>query len=156
MTANQSRPVVVVEIDGTPESRHVLRWAVGAARLWDADLDAVITWTPGHVPGWERYDPAVWDPAGSAEKVLSAVVDDVVGADRPARLHAVVAKGHAGALLVERSTGADLLVVGDGGRDGLTGRLLGSTSGHCAAHAACPTVVVHGERIPPAPARASS
>lgn len=44
--------------------------------------------------------------------------------------------------LVERSTSADLLVVGNRGLGGFKGMLLGSVSLRCVSHAACPVVVV--------------
>jgi nucleotide-binding universal stress UspA family protein len=48
-------------------------------------------------------------------------------------------------VLVERSTGAALLVVGSRSRHRLSGMLLGSVALHCVVHAACPVMVVHAE-----------
>ena len=46
------------------------------------------------------------------------------------------------AVLTDASAGADLLLEGSRGHDGFAGMLLGSVSGHVAAHAHCPVVVV--------------
>jgi nucleotide-binding universal stress UspA family protein len=54
----------------------------------------------------------------------------------------LVVEGHAAAVLVERSEGADLLVVGTRGHGRFTGMLLGSVSEHCVIHARCPVLVV--------------
>ena len=58
------------------------------------------------------------------------------------RVQPVLKHGNAAQLLIEESTGADLLVVGTRGHGGFAGLLLGSVSQHVAAYASCPVVVV--------------
>jgi nucleotide-binding universal stress UspA family protein len=57
------------------------------------------------------------------------------------RVH--VGMGGAADVLLRRSQGADLLVVGSRGHGGLGAVLLGSTSMQCTLHATCPVTVVH-------------
>ena len=54
--------------------------------------------------------------------------------------------GRATDVLLTRAAYADLLVVGNRGRGGFKGLLLGSVSQHCAAHAPVPVVVVRRDR----------
>jgi nucleotide-binding universal stress UspA family protein len=51
--------------------------------------------------------------------------------------------------LLQESESAQMLIVGSRGRGGFAGRLLGSVSTACAAHATCPVLIIHGET--PAP-----
>ena len=53
-----------------------------------------------------------------------------------------VEQGNAAKVLIDRSKGADLVVVGSRGRDGFAGMLLGSVSQHVIAHSHCPVAVV--------------
>jgi nucleotide-binding universal stress UspA family protein len=78
------------------------------------------------------------------------VVEDVLRqrpSDRPVpTIRTSVVEGPAGEVLVERSGGADLLVVGSRGRGRIRGLLLGSVALHCAMHAHCPVLIVHPQR----------
>ena len=69
-------------------------------------------------------------------------MDDVLGSDRKMKVTLTVTEGHPGMVLSTASRGAELLVVGSRGHGAFAGMLLGSVSEYCAAHAACPVVVV--------------
>ena len=77
---------------------------------------------------------------------MEARLTEAVQAEAPVGASAAVTTevvpGHAGAVLVEASRRAALLVVGSRGRGRLAEALLGSVSEHCVRHAACPVVVV--------------
>ena len=97
--------------------------------------------------------PGEWDPtaiAALADKLLTETVDQVFGSERPAGMVLTVVEGSAADALIQRSAGARMVVVGSRGHGGFTGMLLGSVSAACAEHAACPVLVVHGDRMPPA------
>lgn len=138
---------IVVGIDGSQASRHALRWALAEARVRGAALEAVHVW---RYPVW-TYSPAIVTPPvfahddllAEARKVLDDAVDEVVADDqqRPA-VQRVVREGAAAEQLVKQAQDADLLVVGHRGRGGFAGLLLGSIAHQCAAHAACPVVIV--------------
>ena len=54
-------------------------------------------------------------------------------------------EGNAATEVVDKSKGADMLVVGSRGLGGFRGLLLGSVSQQCAPHAHCPVVIVPAE-----------
>jgi nucleotide-binding universal stress UspA family protein len=147
------RPRIVVGVDGSTESRLALRWAAYLAGPAGAEIEAVTVWsypvTYGWAAGW-AYPPDVWNPKADAEKHLVATIDEVYGADRPAGLHLSTEQGYPAKVLVERSEGALMLIVGSRGLGGFSGLLLGSVSAKCAEHATCPVLVVHGDEPPPA------
>ena len=140
---------LVVAVDGSPESKAALRWAGAMARRTGALIDAVTVWQLPVAFSWDassRYDI---DWQGDAEKAVTATVDSVFGPDRPAGLRTFALEGDPAHRLVEYAAGALLLVVGNRGRGGFKGLLLGSVSSKCAAHATCPVLIVHADDVPP-------
>ncbi|WP_329952690.1 universal stress protein [Streptomyces sp. BE303] len=135
---------IVVGVDGSPSSRQALRWAVEQARLTGATVEAVLCWTLPTVYG--RAPVSVnRELDHAAEKVLAQAVGEAIGDVRPVRLRETAVLGNASEVLVERSHGADLLVVGSRGHGGFAGALLGSVGQHCVQHARCPVVVVRAD-----------
>jgi nucleotide-binding universal stress UspA family protein len=148
---------IVVGVDGSPESKEALRWALEEAHLRETPVRAVWAWelplefeplmaavplTPGYLP----------DGADTAEQLrevterqLEAVVAEVareVPEAAGVQVERQAVEGHPADVLVEAARGAELLVVGSRGRGGFTGLLLGSVSQACAHHASCPVVIV--------------
>ncbi|HEX6595420.1 MAG TPA: universal stress protein [Acidimicrobiales bacterium] len=140
--------LIVVGIDGSSPSREALRWALDEARMREgARVEAVHFWhypTMTYMPGIAPTPVfAKADLEAEGRAVLDEAVDAVlgeVGANVP--LERVVAEGGAVAGLVERSAGADLLVLGHRGHGGFRELLLGSVANQCASHARCPVVIV--------------
>ena len=137
MAAHISRPVIVVGVDGSPGSRMALRWAVGHAELIGATVHAVLAW---QLPETHSYTSR--DTEADARVTLDTAIDAALGPDQRARVTAQVAPGRPGHVLVDASSGAQLLVVGSHGHGDLVGRLIGSVSQYCVTHARCPVVVV--------------
>ncbi|MFF1870508.1 universal stress protein [Streptomyces sp. CB03911] len=134
-------PRIVVGVDGSPASEQALRWAVAQARLTGDPVDAVICWALPTVYG--RAPISVDRELGrAAGKVLDQVVARTFGGVRPEEVRTTAVPGNAAEVLVERSRGADLLVVGNRGRGGFGAALLGSVSQYCVQHAPCPVVVL--------------
>jgi nucleotide-binding universal stress UspA family protein len=134
---------IVVGVDGSEQSRAALRYAARLAGPLDARLEVVGAW---HVPiSYGLAGPAVeWNPKEDITQCVNQVVDDVFGSDRPGDLEILVQNGNVAHVLIERSRGAALLVVGSRGHGGFAGLLLGSVSAAVAEHATCPVLVMHG------------
>ncbi len=134
---------IVVGVDGSDQSKDALRYAARLAGPLAASLEVVGAW---HVPvSYGMAGPALdWDPKDDITKCVTQVVDDVFGPDRPIGLEILVANGSAAHVLIERSRGAAMLVVGSRGHGGFAGLLLGSVSAVVAEHATCPVLVMHG------------
>jgi len=133
---------VVVGVDGSESSKHALRWAARQAGFTGATLEAVTGW---EYPAFFGFAPTVPDGIDYGElagRALDQSIDDVFGADRPARLETRVVARHPALALVEASEGADLLVVGSRGYGGFADALLGSVSTYCIHHAHCPVTVI--------------
>ncbi len=157
-------PSILVGVDGSPESKKALAWAMDEARHIDADVTVLYAYgvpddhdpylTGSHFPSQATTQKLAdeaqrWreersqDAHQHAEGVIATVVRDVVDDDDRHRVHAAaIPGGHPARRLIERSASADLLVVGARGRGGFKGLRLGSVSQQCVRHAKCPVAVV--------------
>lgn len=133
---------VVVGIDGLPDSKRALRWAVEYGRRFEAPVHALSTWdipTSYGYPitfGEDEYDTF----ETNARTLLDETIKDVVGDD--SQIVKRVERGHPAIALVAASETAQLLVVGSRGQGAFVGMLMGSVSQHCVQHAHCPVVVM--------------
>ena len=147
---------IVVGVDGSPESREALRWALAEAQLRKTPVRALSAWdmpigvssiaSPLGMPGYEPLGPETAEAIGAgAAARLAAVVAEVVEEVPEAgdvRVEQEVVEGHPANALVRASEQEELLVVGSRGHGGIGGMLLGSVSQACAQHARCPVVIV--------------
>lgn len=137
---------VVVGVDGTAESAAALRWACREAGLRGAEVLAVhVREAPCH-----RASYAVPVQASSPEdddldvfwrKMLPEEVPGV-----PVRTE--VAMGLAARVLLQRSEGADMLVLGTAGDQAGSGRSAGPVIRACLRRSACPVVVISAASEP--------
>ena len=140
-------PRVVVGVDCSAGSRAALLFALADAGRRGVPVEAVTAYRPPD--DWLDFDAvgtrmSETARAAALDRVRAFVAEVLPGGPRPApavRVHAGV--GGAADLLIRRSHGADLLVVGSRGHGGLGAVLLGATSMQCALHATCPVTVVH-------------
>ncbi|GAA4753932.1 universal stress protein [Modestobacter marinus] len=146
MTTPAPRPTIVVGVDGSASATQALRWALRQAELTGGDLHVVSVWHLPTTAGWETVLDAI-DWAANARLALDTALADAAPDGAP-HVHRHVVEGHASRALVEAAADADLLVVGNRGRGGFSGMLMGSVGLHVLAHAPCPVVVVHGDRLP--------
>lgn len=135
---------IVVGVDGSASSQHALQAAFEEARIHDAGVVAVRAYSllaTTYAPYLASY---VEDPEARRQSELAVLADDVATMAEKypeVRLQRVAVEGHAGQVLAERSAGARLVVVGNRGRGGFTGLLLGSIGLHLIHHADCPVLV---------------
>ena len=141
-TVNSARRRVVVGVDGSKSSVDALQWADRLAGTLGAQIDAVTAWNYPSSYGMSAW-PVGWNPAAEADAALQHTLRLAFGDSMPAGLTAVVSEGHPANILVEASSGAELLVVGSRGHGGFVGLLIGATSAHCAEHAACSVFIAH-------------
>jgi nucleotide-binding universal stress UspA family protein len=144
---------IVVGVDDSPGARAALAYALMEAARRQADLQVVAAFAMDQVwVGGAPIDvPDVAtvrdDTRGRIEELIRQVRSDAVVTAVPGTadvvVDLVVELGPAAPVLVERSRGADLVIVGSRGRGGLRSAFLGSVALHCVTHAACPVVVVH-------------
>lgn len=143
--------LIVVGADDSEGARAALAFAHEEARLRDATLRVVHAWQFGYdgyidYTGFGGVAPAVGGDVSelrdAAAAALDATVREVLPNPGDVKIEQRVIDGTAGAVLVDESRNADLLVVGSRGHGGFAQLLLGSVSQQCAQHAACPVVIV--------------
>jgi nucleotide-binding universal stress UspA family protein len=138
-----------VGVDGSPSALDAARWAAREAqrRATTVELISAFGWLEtrhlhDHGLGagfratmWERTRQEVSAAAGAAAEAAPGI-----------GISERVVEGFPVPLLVAESRRAGLVVLGDRGLGGFTGLLVGSVAIGLAARAACPVVVVRGER----------
>ncbi len=139
---------IVVGVDGSEVASAALCRAVAEAATWEAELTAVAA-----VPITTGGSMLAWVPAAVDRDALtadvrkglnSAIEEATQGSDVTVKRH--VLDGAPAQLLTEFSTAVDLVVVGNRGRGGFQGLLLGSTSQTVLSHSTCPVMVVPSHR----------
>ena len=142
--------VVVVGVDGSEQSEHALRWAVGAAGARGATVRAVLVWSllDQHREAGVPFDPDYGER--EALEYLHRFVADALGDGANAVEHEVVCDLPVEGLL-GAAAGSELLVVGARGLGGFRDLLLGSVSRRVLEGSDVPVAVIRG----PAPASGS-
>jgi nucleotide-binding universal stress UspA family protein len=135
---------VVVGVDEGPAARAALTWAAVHAVENGRPLRVVHAWTVSTPAATEVARRAHHEAAGAdARARITRVVLDTLGVSNPElRWTLDVQDGAPGPVLVERSRGALVLVVGTQEHTGLRRAVAGSVSHYCIAHAGVPVVAV--------------
>jgi nucleotide-binding universal stress UspA family protein len=146
---------IVVGVGRSAASAAALSWAAAEARLRRARLYVVRVWDPArHVAPYACVGalPTCDEERAAALRDLAAVMRAEFGPVAPDDVTAELAEGVPERVLVQRSAGADMLVLGvaaaawpDGGSPGPVVRA-------CVARARCPVVVIGGAGAASAPA----
>jgi nucleotide-binding universal stress UspA family protein len=145
---------VVVGVDGSDASLRAVEVAATEARLRRLPLRVVhaFIWPELGVPlGPSPYGPPEGGLQHDAERLLAAAVERARRVAPGVDVDGELVTGGAGAVLVEESRGAAIVVTGDRGLGGFTGLLVGSVAVQLAAHAHCPVLVVRGRPEPDGP-----
>ena len=140
--AEDSAGPVVVGIDGSSRSKAALAFAFAEASAYGAPLVAVHTWTDA------INDPYLaplidWDAVAADEE--QQLADSLAGWREKypdVAVEGLVARGRASHVLLDRSHGARLVVVGSRGHGEVLGLLLDSVSNALVHGAGCPVAVV--------------
>lgn len=141
------KSTVVVGYDRTPHSERALVQAAREAAWRGASLTVV------HAYNWmPPTTPMTYPPASVEQSILSSAEEiaehgaDVARSRFPGmHVEARAMSGSAAEVLTTTARGADLLVVGNRGRGGFAGLLLGSVSMRALTESCVPTMVVRGE-----------
>lgn len=139
------RREVVVGVDGSAVSEPAIGFAFEEAALRRARLRAVHAWSHPASEGPGDMQPLVYDPQIVAEEEMRLVEKSLAPwQDKFPEVEVVFEAEHGrpARILAGASARADLLVVGNRGRGGFTGLLLGSVSHALLHHAHCPLAVV--------------
>lgn len=139
-------PVILVGVDGSPESHAALRWALKESACRGARVEAMLAYhqEPVLVPASQMgFNPHGEMPRRHPARELHDAVREARAAvgDAPDVAETVVV-GEAADHLVEASRHAELLVIGTRGSGALAQALLGSVAAKCLRHAECPVVVI--------------
>jgi nucleotide-binding universal stress UspA family protein len=133
---------IVVGLDGSEGARAALEWALAEARLRNAHLEVVYVWHTPFGPTWGTMGIDVAEYETAAQRLVDDELASRTQAGEAVPIEAHALHGFPAQVLIERSDGADLLVVGARGAGGFPGLHLGSVSHQVAQHAKCPVVVV--------------
>jgi len=136
----ESGGLIVVGVDGSPDARRALDWALSEARLRGGRCLLVHSYDYGVAASSPFVAPAFEDISAAAQATLDHELS--VARESGLPVEGKVVFGRAAKSLIDAAQDADLLVVGSRGRGGLKGALLGSVSSACVHHAACPVVVI--------------
>lgn len=146
--SNFSRPVVLVGVDGSPQSLAAARWAADEANRRRQSVRLLYS---AHLPviGY----PAVGYPADfvelsdlEARRVLDQVTREIAMLHSDLEVSSVLTRADPRLALVDESESAGLTVVGSLGSGRVQEVLLGSVALHVAARAQSPVAVVPFDR----------
>jgi nucleotide-binding universal stress UspA family protein len=151
---------ILVGIDGSPASVAAVRWAGREAQLRGMRVHVVHVRdqqlpTPHYAPQPRAGEPGQAGPA--AGETLQAVVDEALGTQPSAGVQVELADGLPARVLIDRSVGAEMLVLGSTSHGQSTGPAtppvqrrtpLGPVARDCLHAAPCPVVVVRSGDVP--------
>jgi nucleotide-binding universal stress UspA family protein len=146
-----AQPVIVVGVSGSAASAGALRWAADEAARRRARLHVVHVWEEAHPAPYAPAaagQPSAGQQQAAAGAQLTTTIRDAFACGPPAGLSTELARGLPARVLVDRSAGADLLVLGSAAPAGEAGWPVGPVLSACLHGSRCPVVVVCPETAP--------
>jgi nucleotide-binding universal stress UspA family protein len=141
MTHQTLPGTIVVGVDGSAGSQAALEWAVDDASRRRLRLHLVHATNIDYLVAASMLNPA--DAPGVADDLVEAAQEQVRRTSPDLTVTAEASTGAPAHDLIQRSEGAEAVVVGARGKGPVRGAL-GSVSLQVAMHARCPVVVVRG------------
>jgi len=144
---------IVVGVDGSAESAAALRWACREAALRGAEVHAVhVREAPCHSLA-SYAAPAPASPDDPDDVVSADSIEDLVRSVKADQAPEVevsveVVDGLAARILLDRSAGADMLVLGTANDTPGAGHSVGPVIRACVRRAPCPVVVISAAQDP--------
>lgn len=136
----ETRPPVVVGVDGSESSRHAVSWAVDEARARNLPLHVISAWHSDY--GAEALGPLVPTIEDDSRSLLDTTTAEVRRIAPELSVTTQSLRSQAASALIAASRHADTVVVGSRGLGAVREAFVGSTSMQVAAYASCPVVVV--------------
>jgi len=147
-----TKRVIIAATDGTDSSLAAVGWAAAEAQRRRLPLRIVYAYDwDWHESRFDIGNEYIDVARQLADALVATAYDHAREVAPDANISTDTLVGHAVPRLLEVSQGAELLVLGNRGRGGFTGLLLGSVSQRMATHAPCPVVVVRGRPVPDGP-----
>ncbi|MFF0344758.1 universal stress protein [Kribbella sp. NPDC004875] len=139
---------ILVGVDGSPESRNALRWAVHVAEQRQLAIRVVLAYQDD-LDRWPALGMAGYVPPPMVLDKFQEDLDDALqvarsglGDDRVSGVLVDMDPAHA---ILREAGGAELVVVGTRSPNKMSAALLGSVATAVTAKAPCPVAVVRGE-----------
>lgn len=134
---------IVVGLDGSRSAAAALQWAAEQSRVSGSPLRVVHAWRLRAIEV-SAATAEFWETAQADARAQATrwVLDTLGGHAAEVRWTLDIAEGPPGPVLVGRSRGAQLLVLGTRESTGLKRAVLGSVSHYCLSHAEVPVVAV--------------
>lgn len=142
---------IAVGVDGSASSLQAVRWATAEATRLGGTLRIVHAWL------WpSMYVPdgasAIGDPVtAEAQRLLHEAAALAASQSPGLHIDTDLIPGAPRIVLTVASHEADMFVLGNRGRGGFTGMLMGSMAAAIAHRASCPVVIVRGKATPRGP-----
>jgi nucleotide-binding universal stress UspA family protein len=135
-----SEPGVVVAYDGSAQAAAALRWGAHEAAVEKVPLDIVVAWQPATLALGSSAGEAEAAHAEQLAQRAAATAETVGGRRLVVRQH--VERGAPRSVILRRSMGAHLVIMGTSGHVGRLGALLGSTSRYVVERVDTPVVLI--------------